>query len=85
MLRLLIAGQFVGRPFFGPPDLPEERKAALRRAFDATMQDPQFLEEAARLDLEISPVTAAAIDAFLADIYRTPKEAVGKALSAIQK
>ena len=85
VLRLLIAGQFVGRPFFGPPDLPDERKAALRRAFDATMQDPQFLEEAAKLDLEISPVTAAAIDAFLADIYRTPKEAVGKALSAIQK
>ena len=31
VLRLLIAGQFVGRPFFGPPDLPAERKAALRR------------------------------------------------------
>jgi tripartite-type tricarboxylate transporter receptor subunit TctC len=85
VLRLLIAGQFVGRPFFGPPDLPDDRKAALRAAFDATMKDPQFLEEAGKLDLEISPVSAAAIDAFLADIYRTPKEAVAKALAAIQK
>ena len=85
VLRLLIAGQFVGRPFFGPPDLPDDRKAALRAAFDATMKDPQFLEEAGKLDLEISPVGAAAIDAFLADIYRTPKEAVAKALAAIQK
>jgi hypothetical protein len=49
------------------------------------MKDPQFLEEAGKLDLEISPVSAAAIDAFLADIYRTPKEAVAKALAAIQK
>jgi len=85
VLRLLIAGQFVGRPFFAPPDLPDDRKAALRRAFDATMKDPQFLEEAGKLDLEISPITAAAIDSFLADIYRTPKEVVRKALSAIQK
>ena len=59
VLRLLIAGQFVGRPFFAPPDLPSDRKGALRRAFDATMKDPEFLAEAGRLDMEISPIAAA--------------------------
>ena len=58
VLRLLIAGQYVGRPFFTSPDIPAERKAALRAAFDATMKDPQFLADAAKLDLEISPISA---------------------------
>ena len=85
VVRLLTAGQFIGRPFFAPPDLPGDRKAALRKAFDATMQDPQFLAEAGKLDLEISPLAAPAIDEFLADIYRTPQDVVRKAVSAVQK
>src|SRR5207247_96144 len=85
VLRLLIAGQYVGRPFFTSPDIPPGRKAALRAAFDATMNDAQFLADAAKLDLEISPIGAVAIDAFLADLYRTPKDVVVKAVAAIQK
>jgi tripartite-type tricarboxylate transporter receptor subunit TctC len=85
VLRLLIAGQFVGRPFFAPPDLPNDRKGALREAFDATMKDPQFLAEAGKLDLEISPIAAAVVDELLVDMYRTPKEVVRKAVSGIQR
>jgi tripartite-type tricarboxylate transporter receptor subunit TctC len=85
VLRLLVAGQYVGRPFFTSPDIPPERKAALRAAFDATMKDQQFLDEAAKADLEISPISAGPIDAFLAELYRTPKAVVGKAVAAIQK
>ena len=85
VLRLLIAGQYVGRPFFTSPDIPAERKAALRAAFYATMKDSQFLADAAKLDLEISPVAAGPVDAFLADLYRTPKDVVQKAVAAVQK
>jgi len=85
VLRLLTAGQFLGRPFFGTPDVPADRKAALRAAFDATMKDPQFLAEATKLDLEVTPVTGQAIDAFLAQLYATPKDVVRKATAAIQK
>jgi tripartite-type tricarboxylate transporter receptor subunit TctC len=85
VLRLLVAGQYVGRPFFSSPDIPAERKAALCAAFDATMKDAEFLADAAKLDLEISPISAGPIDAFLAELYRTPKAVVGKAVAAIQK
>jgi tripartite-type tricarboxylate transporter receptor subunit TctC len=85
VLRLLIAGQYVGRPFITTPDVPAERKAALRAAFDATMKDPEFLAEAAKTDMEITPISGAAIDAFIAELYRTPKDVVGKAAAAIQK
>src|SRR5262249_37570333 len=85
VLRLLIAAQLVGRPFCTSPDTPPDRKAALRAAFDATMTDPQFLEDAAKLGLEISPIAGNQIDAFLAELYRTPKDVVRKAVAAVQK
>jgi len=85
VLRLLIAPQYVGRPFFSSPDIPAEREAALRAAFDKTMKDPEFLAEAAKADMEISPISGALIDAFVADLYKTPKDVVAKAAAAIQK
>ena len=85
VLRLLIAPQYVGRPFFSSPDIPAERKAALRAAFDATMKDPEFLADAAKADMEISPVPGVTLDAFVAELYKTPKDVVAKAAAAIQK
>ena len=49
------------------------------------MKDPQFLAEAEKIDLEVTPVATPAIEAFLADIYKTPKDVVQKAVAAIQK
>jgi tripartite-type tricarboxylate transporter receptor subunit TctC len=85
VLRLLIAAQYVGRPFFTTPEVPADRKAALRAAFDATMKDPEFLADAAKSDWEVTPVSGPTIDAFIGDIYRTPKDVVAKAAAAIQK
>jgi tripartite-type tricarboxylate transporter receptor subunit TctC len=85
VLRLLVAGQYLGRPFFSTPDVPAGRKEALRAAFDATMKDAQFLAETTKLDLEVTPASGKAIDSFLAGLYATPKDVVRKAAAAIQK
>jgi tripartite-type tricarboxylate transporter receptor subunit TctC len=85
IVKLVLASLVLGRPFFGPPAIPEDRKATLRRAFDATMQDPEFLGEAAKLDLEIEPVAAGAVDNLLDELYRTPKSVVDKAAAAIRR
>ena len=55
--ELLIARLEYGRPFFVPPGVPDDRVQALRRAFDATMKDPEFLADAKKLSLEIDPIT----------------------------
>jgi tripartite-type tricarboxylate transporter receptor subunit TctC len=85
ILRLILARQVMGRPFLAPPGVPAERKQALRRAFDATMRDPEFLADAEKADLEVNPVTGEAIDALLAELYQTPKAVADKAAAAIQK
>jgi len=83
VLRLLVGWTIMGRPYLAPPGIPEDRKAALRRAFDLTMKDPTFLADAAKVRLDISPITGAAIDRFLADVYSTPHPLVKRAAAVL--
>jgi tripartite-type tricarboxylate transporter receptor subunit TctC len=84
ILRLILARQVMARPFLAPPDVPEDRKQALRRAFDATMKDADFLAEAAKADLEVNPIDGVKIDELLADLYQTPTDIVAKARRATE-
>jgi len=52
-LKLLFGTDDMGRPVIAPPDMPPERLAALREAFDRTMRDPVFMEEAAHENLAV--------------------------------
>jgi tripartite-type tricarboxylate transporter receptor subunit TctC len=58
----------MARPYVAPPDIPPDRLAALRSAFDAAHRDPQFLAEAGKLGIDISPVSAEAIGRALDDM-----------------
>jgi tripartite-type tricarboxylate transporter receptor subunit TctC len=83
MARLVLAGQSMARPFAAPPGIPEDRRKALVAAFAATMKDPEFLADAQKMQVEVNPVTAAAIEKLVAEIYATPKDIVAKAAKAI--
>jgi tripartite-type tricarboxylate transporter receptor subunit TctC len=83
ILKLLLVGQAMARPFAAPPGIPDDRKAALIAAFDATMTDGDFLAEAQKLDFEVRPVAASKIDALLAEAYETPKDVLAGATKAI--
>ncbi len=48
----------MARPFVAPPGVPADRLAALRTAFAAVHRDPQFLAEARKVGIDISPVSA---------------------------
>jgi len=84
-MELIFARQVMGRPYLAPPGIPPVRLDALRRAFDATAADPEFLADAARIDLELNPVTGEALDALLARIYAASDNAVRLASAAIRK
>ncbi|MEA2988918.1 MAG: hypothetical protein QOG83_1629 [Alphaproteobacteria bacterium] len=83
-MRLLFARTEYARPYFLPPDVPADRVAALRRAFDATMKDPAFLAEAAKLQLEISPMSGQAMQALVGDLARTPPEIAARVRNALE-
>ncbi len=69
ILYLHFAPQAMGRPFAAPPGIPADRKAALIKAFDDTMRDPELLAEAAKQRMDIDPMPGSQIDALLAQIY----------------
>src|SRR5215475_12276969 len=52
VLRLVTSRQVMGRPFAAPPGVPQDRKQALRVAFEATLKAPVLLEEANTLKLQ---------------------------------
>jgi len=84
-LRLIISRQMMARPYVAPPGIPPERLKALRAAFDATMQDPEFLKDAQRQDLEVRPLSGAQADALIAEIYASPPAVVKLAVDVMKE
>ena len=81
-LRLLSAPATVGRPLFTTPGVPAERIIQLRRAFDAMVKDPAFLEEAKKLNLDINPVAGEELQKIVSEIVDTPQR-ISDRLAAI--
>ncbi len=84
VLELILTRQEIGRPVAAPPGVPAERLEVLRRGFDETVRDPEFLAEAEKLQLEIEPLSAHEIDALLANAFATPKAIVAQAAELIE-
>ncbi len=73
----------LGKIFAAPPGVPAERVKALRDAFNATMKDKDFLAEATKIKIDISPATGEQVAAFIAGIYKSPPEVVARAKKAV--
>jgi tripartite-type tricarboxylate transporter receptor subunit TctC len=83
ILRLILARQALGRPFLAPPEIPPERLAALRAAFMQTMQDREFLADADKLKLEITPVAGEQAELMVKQIYAEISPVVAKRAAAL--
>jgi tripartite-type tricarboxylate transporter receptor subunit TctC len=79
VFEILAYPQEIGRPVLAPPGVPAERLAALRRAFDDTMADPDYRAESKKQFQDVDPLTGAAITEMLKRAYATPKEVVARA------
>jgi len=68
----------IARPVTAPPGVPPERVEILRRAFDATMQDPAFLAEASKIGAEIDPLTGEQVQDIVLRVLATPKPVINQ-------
>jgi len=82
MLEFIVTSQTWARPFAAPPGLSDQMKAVLRKAFDDTMKDPDFIAEAHKLQLDVRPVSWQKIDQLMAKLYATPPALIAKAKAA---
>jgi tripartite-type tricarboxylate transporter receptor subunit TctC len=83
VLKLIFARQTMGRPYLAPPGIPADRAAALRKAFMDTMADKDFLAEAEKEKLEITPVDGADLQNLVAEVYATPADIEKKAAALL--
>jgi tripartite-type tricarboxylate transporter receptor subunit TctC len=67
-----------GRPYMFPPGVPQERVDAFRTAFMQMVKDEQFLAEASKAQMEVSPMTGAELQGVVAKLYAMPPEVVEK-------
>lgn len=74
----------VGRPIATTPGVPKERVDALRRAFDATLKDPEFIAEAERERADISPMTGEQLATLIKDLIESPDDIKARVKVAIQ-
>ena len=85
VLEIFLLRQETGRPFATSPGVPAARVDTLRKAFNATMADPEFLADAARSHLEVEPLTGAQIDQILTSAHALPKNLVEKSALLIEQ
>jgi len=64
----------LSRPFAAPPGLPDDRARALQAAFLAVHKDPLYLDEAARLKVDVSPIGGADVLRAIEGIAGAPPE-----------
>ena len=76
---LLTASAVIGRPYIAPRAVPADRVAALQSAFDAAVKDPQFLADADKQRLIVTPMTGAEVEKYIAGLYKTPPDVVAAA------
>ena len=84
LAELMLAPLEMGRPFFAPPGVPADRIAILRRAFDATTKDPEFIADVEKQKVELFPITGEKVADLVRRIYATPQDVVeiGKQISS---
>ncbi|MDB5650698.1 MAG: tripartite tricarboxylate transporter family receptor [Hyphomicrobiales bacterium] len=84
MMELVFAKFNLSRPFIGPPGMPPETLAMLRRSFDAVLKDPALLDEAAKAGMEIIPVSGTEAETLVARLLKTPDQEAQKLRALLQ-
>ena len=84
LVRVLDGGDEVGRPFIMSKQVPADRIAIIRKAFDDTMKDPGFLADMAKEQLPVHPLTGAQAEKIVGELMSAPANIVAQAKAIYQ-
>lgn len=85
LLQAAFAPLSTGRPYLMPPGVPQDRVAAMRKAFADTFKDPAFLAEAEKRGLGVnSPRSGEELQALIERVYTTTPPAIIERLRKMQ-
>jgi tripartite-type tricarboxylate transporter receptor subunit TctC len=78
LATVLLGADDMGRPMFGPPNMPAERLKTLRDAFAKTMADDQFRAEVKKRGYEFDPVGGDELERLAKDVIGQPPEVIDR-------
>lgn len=78
-VEVILSQQVFSRPYAAPPGTPPEIVNLLRAAFDATMRDKDFLVDAEKANLDISPTSGAKLQQLVESIFATDGATIERA------
>jgi tripartite-type tricarboxylate transporter receptor subunit TctC len=84
IIELVVSGTRLGRPVATTPQVPAERLTALRKAFDATMKDAEFIKQAELINIDVDPVSGETIQSVVARVLSTPQELKDRAKPLVE-
>jgi len=76
MFRFYTLKYEMAYPITLAPDIPADRLAAMQKAFNETMDDPQYQADAKRAGLDISPIGGEEMGKLIRKINDTPPDIV---------
>ena len=85
VLRAVMNATEVGTAFFTTPGVPPDRVETLRRAFDATMADPEFLADAEKTTLTVHPMSGEELQKLVTEVSDLSPEVLQKVRAAYGK
>lgn len=83
LMAFYVSSEQIGRAFLAPPEIPDDRVATLRKAYDETMQDPQLLAEIDQSHSEFSPLSGAKLQRLVAATAEVPPTLIARIRSII--
>ena len=78
ILKVIFSRREFAWPFAAPPDIPEDRNQALPTTFAATAEGPRFLDDARKIQIDVNPISGAALEKLIGDLYDTPEAVTAK-------
>ena len=84
ILDLLSGDVAVGRPLLTAPGVPADRLKALRRAFDDTLKDPQFIEAAKKAGMYLNPMSGEELQQIVSKVVSPSLKVIAMVKEAIK-
>jgi tripartite-type tricarboxylate transporter receptor subunit TctC len=84
ILEIIDSQEVFFRPYFVAAEVPADRLQSLRRAFMETWRDPDLLEDAANMNLDVVPTSGEEVQSLLQKIYASPPALLQSVKEAIK-
>lgn len=83
ILQLMTIPSVLGRLYLAPPQVPDNRVAALRAAFNAAVQDAGFVAESDKQGLDLFPLDGPQVAGLVQSLIDTPPHIIEQAKTAM--